>query len=137
MTAPAVGRGRSEKDVHGATRRGGARSAGHEFVVHRCDRTERRRVAFAPRIVMDGCRDPAQFVMIWLTRFRVTGEHLLRRVFINVVGLGFEEGSFPSRLLRLFLHRVTGQDYTHGAVEEGDGRHSQQRPRNAGDDAAR
>ena len=35
------------------------------------------------------------------------GVALLRRVFIDAVGLGLEQGGFPGFLLRLFLIRVT------------------------------
>ena len=46
--------------------------------------------------------------IVGLAAFRVKRVHLLRRVFIDAVGLGFEYGGFPGLLLRLFLHRVTG-----------------------------
>ncbi len=91
----------------------------------------------APAARRDGCHDPRSCDDRGPSRFQVTGDHLLRRGFIKAVGLGLEEGSFPGLLVRLFLHRVTGEDHTRGAVENGDGRHSQQRPCNAGDDAAR
>jgi hypothetical protein len=49
----------------------------------------------------------ADFVSLG-SRVSGTSVQLLRRGFIDTVGLGFEDGGFPGFLLRLFLIRVAG-----------------------------